>query len=149
MVNIKLRKPCNNCGCLMGSFVATNGQCVVRCNICERYQYNAPKSETGRQTRSVESRQGIKPSKRARILERANGRCEICGRSPAEHNIVLVLGHVLSVDEGKKLKFTDDVLNSDDNLISSCEECNLGQGRRSYPASILLGLVKARLERNG
>lgn len=112
------------------------------CLQCGSFQYNAPRTETGKAVRSVSRvHNGIKPKQRARILERAHCRCEICHR-PGE----LHVGRILSVKEGLSLGagLTEQQLNSDENLIAHCPECNLGQGDRPLPLWLVVGLVLSR-----
>ncbi|MDG4821270.1 hypothetical protein O7635_05310 [Asanoa sp. WMMD1127] len=42
-----MRRPCTACGCALGVIKRKAGQDVVRCQGCNRYQYCAPRSETG------------------------------------------------------------------------------------------------------
>ena len=140
-----LRKMCS-CGGEHGYILDKNGQAVVKCADCDKYQYNAPKSETGRSTRSV-SRRNMKPSTKARILERDGHRCVTCGGA-SKDGFVLHIGHILSVDEAKKQGVGREVYDCDENLIAQCEECNLGQSSRPLPARLLLSLIVARSEAN-
>lgn len=136
-----LRKSCFKCGSATGRIVTRNGQDCVYCTQCDQYQYNAPKTETGRTTRSVTTvHSAIKARQRARIITRATGRCELCGARGILH-----VGHLLSVDSGLRLGLTEVELNSDENLSAMCEECNLGLGRIPVPARLLAALVMSRL----
>lgn len=138
---VKLRVACR-CGGTAGRIDVRSGQNCVFCESCGRYAgYNAPKSETGEQQRRVSSRADMKPSQRSRIFERDGGRCCVCGRSGTE--TMLHVGHVLSVADGTALGATVAELSSDENLVTMCEECNLGQGRRSLPPRMALLLVRA------
>lgn len=56
---------------------------------------------------------------RAEILNRARGRCQICGRTIEKHEITLVVDHRTPRDWGS----TNDV----ENLWAICEECNSGK----------------------
>lgn len=137
----QLRNACRCCGSQAGYIDHKSGQDCVYCAGCFRFQYNAPKTETGRATRSVSTtHKAIKPSQRRRILERAHQTCEICHR----RGVTLHVGHILSVDDGHKHSLTDDVINSDENLIAECEECNLGGSSRSMPLRLLVALLVAR-----
>lgn len=139
-----LRKPCAECGHDRGVIRAKGQQDCVFCAKCDRYQYNAPRTETGKRTRSVTTvHNGIRPKQRARILERAHCRCEICHQARTLH-----VGHILDVDNGLKLgiQLTERQLNSDENLIAHCEECNLGQGARPLPLWLAIGLLLARVK---
>ena len=40
--------PCKKCGCTNGRIETRSGQDCVLCQICGAFQYNAPKTETGR-----------------------------------------------------------------------------------------------------
>lgn len=55
---------------------------------------------------------------RFRVFERDRFRCRYCGRTPAE--ATLVIDHVLPVSK----EGTWDI----DNLVTACNECNLGKG---------------------
>jgi hypothetical protein len=132
-----LRAPCKFCGAPEGSegtIETKNGQDVVHCGRCGRGLYNAPKTETGREPRTLTSIRSISPSQRARLFERAHNRCEFCGRSDS-----LVIGHSVSVKDGFD-NLTDVQLNSDENLLVLCAECNAGWGART-PATWLLSKV--------
>ena len=149
-----MREPCRWClkdgyPNLGGYIREANGQDVVRCTRCDRQCYNAPKSETGKPQRNIKSRPDITPSQRAKILERDNHQCLLCGRSPRRDPVILHIGHILSVDEGKKLDppATDEKLYADDNLFACCEECNLGRGGLSLPPRLILQLIQARVRR--
>lgn len=136
-----LRTMCS-CGGVNGRIETRGSQDCVFCLDCGRFQYNAPRVETGRAVRSVSTvHSAIKPKQWARILERAHFCCESCHQERALH-----VGHILSVADGLELgiNLTEQQLNSDDNLIAHCEECNLGQGRRPLPLWLAVGLVLAR-----
>ncbi len=136
----KLRDPCR-CGSEWGRIVTRNGQDCVFC-LCGKFRYNAPKTETGRKTRSISTvHEAIKPNQRARILFRATGRCEMCGNRRDLH-----VGHLISVDAGLKLGMTEAVINSDDNLSAMCPECNLGIGKYPVPLRLAIAMVMARVE---
>jgi len=122
----EMRRPCV-CGSTTGHIIKTNGQNVVRCSACDRHCYNAPKSETGEPQATVRTRPNFKPSQKARILMRDQNTCAVChsDKNP------LHVGHIISVDDGLELGMTEEELYSDLNLVATCDECNLGQGRRS------------------
>jgi hypothetical protein len=67
-----MREPCPRCGCGDGTVAMVNGQDTVRCAECERFCYNAPRTETGRPRRSLRTRPQVSPGQRARILLRDN-----------------------------------------------------------------------------
>lgn len=141
----KMRAPCRVCGSEVGRIETRGGQDCVFC-VCGRLCYNAPKTETGRAPRTVTTvHNGIKPGKRSRILERANGACEICHAA----NRPLHVGHIVSVAEGVKAGMSDLEINSDENLAAMCEECNLGQADRPVSLRMLMAVLKARLQFTG
>jgi hypothetical protein len=140
---MRLRKVCY-CGCPEGYITETGAQDVVRCLDCDKYLYNAPRSETGKDVRSVETtRAGIKPRKRSRIIERATGRCELCGRRPDSGE--LHVGHLISVKDGLANGLSDDEINDDSNLCCMCDSCNLGIGSQTVPLRLAVAMVMARL----
>jgi 5-methylcytosine-specific restriction endonuclease McrA len=69
------------------------------------------------ENRGKDARKGISGAVRARVL--ASQRCAMCGRTPIEHNVVLVVDHKVPKHWGG----SDDV----DNLQPLCEECNAGK----------------------
>jgi 5-methylcytosine-specific restriction endonuclease McrA len=64
---------------------------------------------------------------RFRILARDGFRCRYCGRPGSEPGVVLHVDHIVPVAAGGT--------SSEDNLRTSCEECNLGKGARAVVAS--------------
>lgn len=133
-----LRAPCQQCGSNRGSISMSNGQNVVRCE-CGRFQYNAPKVETGERPRSVATvHSGIKPKQRARILSRDGGACVMCHCSDRP----LHVGHLLSVDAGLAIGLTEVELNDDANLAALCEDCNLGLGNKPIPLKIYAAILR-------
>jgi 5-methylcytosine-specific restriction endonuclease McrA len=145
----EMREPCSNCGCPLGVLRVRKKQNTVSCIVCQRHCYNAPKTETGELVRSVQTlRQSIKPSQQARILDRDQGRCILCGTRDG-----LVLGHLLSVADGFALGALESELYDDANLAAMCEGCNAGLGRHSISPRtyrvILFRLVQAEIRRVG
>jgi 5-methylcytosine-specific restriction endonuclease McrA len=120
-------RPCRRCGATSGILLESNGQNTVYCVECGTYGYNAPKTETGQRPRSVKTaRPRVKPSQQARIFDRDQGRCILCGTTDD-----LTIGHLLSIEEAHELGETGPELHDDANLAAMCEACNLGLGRRS------------------
>ncbi len=141
------RPDCKHCGGREGRLEARNGQDCVICIGCDKLAYNAPKTETGKERRSIStSRAGLKPKQRYRIIERANGACELCGVRGRHMQV----DHLLSLDDAHsdllaKLELTDRELNdTDDNLAAMCEECNAGKGNMSIPPRLFVALLLAR-----
>lgn len=57
---------------------------------------------------------------------------------------MLHVGHVVSIEEGRKASIPDEVLDADENLIAECEECNLGHGKRTLPLRMYIAILAAR-----
>jgi hypothetical protein len=143
--NYRMKGPCAACGARFGRIVEKGSQDCVFC-ACGVFQYNASRVETGKAVRSVSTvHKGITAKKRARILERANVRCELCGKR-AEY-AALHVGHLISVDAGLKQGLSDSDINSDENLCAMCDECNQGIGKQPVPLKMAVAMVMARLRR--
>ena len=65
---------------------------------------------------------------RFRILDRDGFRCRYCGRSPKEDGVKLHLDHVTPLSSNGS--------DSDDNLVSACQHCNLGKGSTPLSSSV-------------
>lgn len=127
------RKPCPQCETTDAVAQVRNGQNTIRCAQCGQHLYNAPKSETG--SGALPRRPTMDPKVRFRVLERHQGRCLYCGRSPSSHGVVLNVGHFLSVADAKEYNVPDDVVSDEINLFAICDECNQGCGRKTpHPA---------------
>jgi 5-methylcytosine-specific restriction endonuclease McrA len=135
-----LRAPCPHCGGTDGVLITKSGQDTVRCRPCDIFLYCAPKTETGKAPRTVATIRTLRPSDRFRILERDQFRC-VCGKHGSAET-VLHVAHIVSLADGLEHGLDAQLLNSDENLVTLCEECNLGLGRRSLRArSILRALL--------
>lgn len=140
-----MRGPCGKCGCLTGTITERGTQDVVRCSSCATYQYNAPRTETGKAIRSVSTiHDAMKPRTRAVVIMRANCRCEFCGRSP-EQTADLHASHVVSVKRGLEMGLTDEQINDEENMVCLCSACNLGLGQEPIPVRVFARLLMARL----
>lgn len=138
---ITMRDPCKRCRGTSGVIRTKSGQDCVFCTNCDAFAYNAPRVETGRVERSATTvHNGIKPKQRARLILRANGRCEMCGARGDLH-----VAHVLSVAVGLEHGLTERELNDDENLIAACPECNLGLGAEPMPTRLLVAILRARV----
>lgn len=143
----KLRTPCQSCGSETGRLETRGNQDCVFCE-CGKYQYCAPKTETGRAVRkSTNDRKQFKPKKRARILERDGGMCKLCGAAPTIEN-PLEVGHIVSVKQGREFGLTDEELNDDENLLSMCKACNSGFSERTLPLGLLVRVLTIRVRAN-
>ena len=142
MEPFKMRAPCKTCGSEYGEIRTTNGQDVVYCRCGKYAGYNAPKTETGRAVRSTTTvHEAIKPKPRYRILERATGKCELCGKRDCN----LHVSHLISVEAGLRANMSDAEINSDENLCAMCDECNLGMGSTPIPLRLAIAMVLARV----
>lgn len=142
-------RPCRFCDSTNGILLERNGQNSVYCGDCGKHNYNAPKTETGQRPRTVRTvRRVIKPSQQARIFDRDQGRCILCGVEDR-----LTIGHLLSIDDAYKMGELGPELHDDANLAAMCEACNLGLGRHSISprtyAVLMHRLVKAAIAWRG
>jgi 5-methylcytosine-specific restriction endonuclease McrA len=69
--------------------------------------------------RTIGSRRPIPARLRYQILQRDGFRCQACGRSPAVHEVVLHVDHIVPVVKGGT--------NDPSNLQALCADCNLGK----------------------
>lgn len=137
-----MRAPCKKCSGTLGKIIEVSGQDTVRCLLCNAHVYNAPRTETGREQRSVTTvHNGVKPKLRARILERDCNRCVLCKADDRP----LHAGHIVSVDAGFAAGLTDAEINDEENLIATCEECNLGQGAQPIALRVAVVILRARI----
>lgn len=140
----EMRAPCKECGLTAGLFEEKNGQVVVRCFWDGTYAYCQPRAERGDGVRKISRRPGVKPSQRARIFERDNSTCVICG-ARAGHGVILVLGHMVSVKQGLAYGLTQAELYDDENLAVMCEECNSGIGENTISVRYAVRILQIRL----
>lgn len=140
-VRIEMRQPCSaeGCGSTVGVLATKGGQDTVRCAVCDKFAYNAPRAETGRSVRRLSDRTSIPVSRQYRVKERATGRCELCGARGD-----LVVDHILSLDAGRQLGLSDFELNHDENLAALCAACNAGKGALPMSPRLYLALLKSR-----
>ncbi len=137
----RMRAMCSGCGGTDGRVESRGGQDCVFCMECGKFAYNAPRTETGREVRTVSTvHEAIKPKQRARIIARATLHCELCGASGLLH-----VGHIVSVKRSVSLGWTDAEINDDENLAAMCEQCNLGLGADMVPLRIILAIYMRRL----
>jgi len=140
-------RACTRCGGTTALLESSGNQLPVRCASCGTVYYNAPKAEVGLAPRTVQTlRDDVSPSQQARILDRDHGRCILCGGRED-----LVIGHLLSLQDGERLGATQVELYDDANLAALCEGCNSGlSGRSISPITyrILLHLIQASIDRS-
>lgn len=135
----KMRMPCKFCQHEFGKMEERNGQNCVYCIKCSKHQYNAPKAETGEAQRSIRTREEISPGVKAEVLQRDGSRCQLCGRGSFEGKI-LHMGHIVSVHDAEAFKLKPEWVNKPANLITLCEECNLGMGKVSMTPRVLVAI---------
>jgi hypothetical protein len=68
----------------------------------------------------------VSPRIRAEVLHDAHGRCQMCGKTIAEHGVALVVDHKVPREWGGP--------NTSDNLWAICTECNAG--KKNFFASV-------------
>ena len=129
---IAMRAPCRHCGCADGT-LSPRKTVRTPCGVadCGRHCYNAPRTETGRERRSLRTRPTIRPSQRTRILLLDNGACVFCHRN----DVPLDVGHLISVHDGHLMGLSDAELGSDDNLADDVCGVQLGAVQRDRSAS--------------
>ena len=144
----KMRTPCKSCGGTDGFIKTNGGQDCVFCAkpSCGKHNYNAPKTETGRAVRTIETvHAGIDSGLRMKILLRDGGRCRLCGKEATpEHP--LHVGHCLSVKDGMEQGLSDSEINHPCNLCALCDGCNLWLKTTPFPVWLAVALVMARLK---
>lgn len=91
-------------------------------------------SPKGKNERAILER-GVNIRVRAAVLWRADGRCQMCGRTIAQNNIVLVVDYKIPVGRGGT--------NEEGNLWAVCEMCRIEARRSSHLAFLLRKQVAA------
>lgn len=88
---------------------------------CDRWCRHRTRSRA-RKLKAQESGEFVTKGLRLRfeILKRDNFKCQYCGRNPTEDDCKLQVDHIIPKSKGGST--------IRDNLITSCEECNLGKG---------------------
>lgn len=74
------------------------------------------------------------------IFERDKFRCIYCGRTTYAHDIVLHVDHIIPVVRGGK--------DTADNLVTSCEDCNVSKQSSILANDNYFEIIKAILQRN-
>lgn len=69
-----------------------------------------------------EGRKQLNARQRAEVLTRYSSRCAMCGKTPREDGVKLVIDHIVPLDW-----LDSDDPNSPENLQPLCEECNSGK----------------------
>lgn len=67
----------------------------------------------------IKTKRNVSSRTRFEILKRDNFRCIYCGRSPQQDDVKIHVDHVKPLSKGGS--------NEVDNLVTSCDECNLGK----------------------
>lgn len=117
---LPLRNPCKGCGASDGALKPTGFQDCVYCRKCGLFQYNAPRTETGREKLTTRTAHNISPSQRSRVI--------------------------MSVAEALDQGIAPAQFNSDDNLMA-CAQCNLGLGKNPVPLWLVTAVLIARGKR--
>lgn len=132
MPTVPIPDGCPTCGHGSANVAANGAHMTARCAHCDHYIRHVSKADLGLQPRTVQSRAGIKPSTRARVLDAHGHACITCGRRPPE--VILHVDHLIPVELAKRYDLYDDLIESEHNLAPSCEECNLGKSDGLYSA---------------
>jgi 5-methylcytosine-specific restriction endonuclease McrA len=104
-------KTCKQCG---QSFLKVSGKSIY----CIECTYKRKKQK---ESNRRPEKEGLAPTLRLRfkILYRDHFTCQYCGRNPTEDNVKLEVDHVKPISNGG--------LDSMDNLITACRDCNQGK----------------------
>jgi len=86
---------------------------------------NSDGRPAGRRTRRA--RDPIRAQMRFSVLQRDGFRCRYCGRPGSAPGVVLHVDHVVPLAAGGA--------STQDNLLTACEECNLGKATRAVTAA--------------
>lgn len=86
----------------------------------------------------AEKRKPISKKIRFEVLKRDSFRCQYCGRSIDNPDVILEVDHIIPVAEGGD--------NSIMNLITSCRKCNRGKGARKLSDETALVKQKKMLD---
>lgn len=73
--------------------------------------------------RMTRARDPLPAQLRFSVLQRDGFRCRYCGRTSREPGVVLHVDHVVPLVAGGAT--------TEDNLLTACEECNLGKATRA------------------
>lgn len=131
-MSFPMRQECQKCGSSEGYIVTRSGQDCVHCQVCNKWQYNAPRTETGRKVRTIKtSHAGITAKVRTKVILRAGARCELCGATGD-----LEVGHITSVNSAYALNWLDVQINHQSNLCALCPACNSGIGAETIPMEV-------------
>jgi 5-methylcytosine-specific restriction endonuclease McrA len=131
--HVPLRELCKSCGSKDGLYRISGLQRPVHCADCDLYaNFNASRMETGEAS--------VSSSQRQRILERDGFRCGMCGRAP-NHGVTLQIDRLVARADLARYGLTKPAdVNHDANLLTTCDECNLGRGSRSVAPAALMAL---------
>ncbi|MDR0228647.1 MAG: HNH endonuclease [Flavobacteriaceae bacterium] len=94
-------------------------------STCQEYAYAqfTKKSVSNINTKKVSIRKNIPKNIRYAVLERDKYHCKYCGRG-VEDGVKLHVDHVLAISNGGTDSLT--------NLVTSCEDCNIGKSNHRY-----------------
>lgn len=111
-------EPCKRCGAVNfgWNLTASGAHFRADCPSCGAYVKFVGKKELDLPRRSIRSSE-VKSSTRYQILARDGHRCMSCGRRAPD--VILHVDHILPVEQGGD--------GDNENLITLCEECNIGK----------------------
>lgn len=135
-----LRDPCK-CGGSHGYITPRNGQDLAYCSDCGTWQYNVPRTESGRKPRTLATREGLTVAQRAQVLDTYGHACIYCGKRPPE--VRLEMEHMIPRELAKKHGVLDDLIDSIHNLAPACPECNSGHRYVAFTSRSVALMVRA------
>ena len=118
---------------------------ILDCDICgkEFKTHNKFKQTCSSECSDILKERNLEKKRKIsyyRIFERDGFKCAYCGKSSFEDGVKLHIDHIFPRVKGGK--------NSPQNLITSCEECNIRKNDRVLPKDISLELWNVVQKRN-
>ncbi len=123
-----MSRACPDCGSHEGRLSPRQGQICCFCRECGRLVYNVPRAELGLKPQPMRE-DGISPTVRYRVMERAGFRCEFCGADGSTRR--MDIEHLLTQKDIRESGLPLATVNDFDNLAFLCEPCNAGKGAKS------------------
>lgn len=161
MFNSKLNGTCKYCGKRFSSFHIMGRVCnecyeknktsplltlieKTTCEICGNEFFKTTYNNKYCSQKCKKAGNGILlknySASRFKIFQRDNFTCAYCGRTPIEHQVVLIVEHIFPRNKGGD--------NDLKNVITGCEECNLQKGDTVLPQETILKLWEITSQRN-
>lgn len=128
--------PCAQCGGTDYRLTESGPHLRADCAECGKSLKFLSRKIAEQPVRSLAERPDISVSLRARVFERYQYRCVICGKNPQD-GVRLVVAHLIDREKAIKEDLYDPIIDSELNLTCTCEACNSGM-RFSRPSMALM-----------